>query len=89
MKVDDVSNIGGWTVTLRAGAVLEIFADSFIQTGGFHSFQLLVNATDEEQAFLRINGRDPRNPSLVYLEVLRIPSEEIVTIDSGLPFIAP
>lgn len=85
MKVDDASNINGWTITLRGGAVLEIFADSFIETGGFHSFCLLVNATDEEQAFLRINGRNPRNPSLVFLEVLRIPSEVIVTIDSGLP----
>jgi len=48
---------------------------------------LLVNASDEEQDFLSVQGRNPNNPSCVVLEVLRIRSEEIVAINSGLTFV--
>jgi hypothetical protein len=87
MEINDVVNIIGWSITLRDGAVLALFADSYSESEGFHSFGLLVNASDEEQDFLSVQGRNPNNPSCVVLEVLRIRSEEIVAINSGLTFV--
>jgi len=89
MEINHVEDVIGWSITLRNGAVLSLFADSYSESEGFHIFGLLVNATDEEQAFLKVEGRNPNNPSLVVLEVMRIRSEDVASISSELSVVDP
>ncbi|WP_123809669.1 hypothetical protein [Micromonospora globispora] len=51
-----------WIVTLRSGAVMELAADAYSEADGQLLFNVLVDATADEQDQMVIDWRIPNNP---------------------------
>ncbi len=69
-----------WVVTLHSGAVIEVAADAYRETDGHLTFNVLVDATAEEQDQMLIDWRVPRNPGRVGVVVARIPARDVASL---------
>jgi hypothetical protein len=71
-----------WLVTLHSGSVIELAADAYREADGYLLFNVLVEATPEEQAQMVIDLEFPNNP-LAGVLVARIPAVEVANIETS------
>ncbi|PWU44815.1 hypothetical protein DLJ46_23940 [Micromonospora globispora] len=69
-----------WIVTLRSGAVMELAADAYSEADGQLLFNVLVDATADEQDQMVIDWRIPNNPRRVGVVVAKVPTAEVAYI---------
>lgn len=71
-----------WRITLKSGQTLGLLADSYEEEGEHYVFNVLVNASEEEQSddHLVITARTPSNSERVLVAVAMIPVSEVEKI---------
>lgn len=74
-----------WQITLKSGNVLGLVADSYGRQGDFYVFDILVEATEEEQAndYLMITAETPSNPQQIMIAVASVPVADVKEIVTG------
>lgn len=74
-----------WRVTLKDGSVVGIWADSYGEGDGHVTFEILAEASLEEQADrnLTISGTTPSNPVRIMFVVARFPLAAVADIATG------
>jgi hypothetical protein len=73
-----------WQVVLKDGSVIGVWADSYGEAQGHYTFEILADASAEEQAddSLVISAETPSNPQRIMFTVARIPIELVANIFS-------
>lgn len=76
-----------WRVTLRTGAEMELWADSYSTepVDDHWEFGILADATPDEQQQIRIDGRTVPRSDRCNVIVARIPVSEVDSIEGGWP----
>ena len=74
-----------WLVTLNSGAEVELWADSHTTepVDGHWVFEVLADATPQEQRSVRIGGETTPPSNRCLLVVARIPVTEVRSIQGG------
>jgi len=80
--VEVVGGLTRWLVTLRSGAVIELWADGYHEVDGQHVFGVLADVPVEDQQGLRISGSAPTDPRRVIVTLSSIPSAEVDKVRS-------
>ncbi|GAA2995530.1 hypothetical protein GCM10020229_05090 [Kitasatospora albolonga] len=65
-----------WHVTLRSGALIELWADAYAMEKDAYVFSVLVRAAAAEQAELEVSARTPTDPDRIDIVVARLPRSE-------------
>ena len=69
-----------WLVTLHSGSVIELAADAYGEVDGHLLFNVLVDATQQEQSQMVVEWKVPNNPARVGVLVAKIPAAEVASI---------
>jgi hypothetical protein len=75
-----------WIVTLRSGGKIELAADGFREEDGYAVFDIIVDATPDEQAAVRVVGRSPIGGPRVFMMVAKIAMSDVDGIVGGWPW---
>jgi hypothetical protein len=72
-----------WTVELRDGATVEVWADGFQREGGHYTFSSLIDLDEGETLpdDALVMGASPTDPRRFILAVMRIPKEAVHLLD--------
>lgn len=75
MQIEGDPLPGPWEVVLNDGSVIGIWADAYGEVGDYYVFDVLADATADEQADpdLVITSENPSRPERVTVAVARIP----------------
>jgi hypothetical protein len=73
-----------WTVTLRDGGELEVWASSWSVRQGFHLFDTLSRVSAEEEKDLEVVSRAPSDPALVLVVAAKIPESLVLEVYSKM-----
>ena len=65
---------------MRSGAVIELAADAYGEADGWLLFNVLVDATADEQEQMMIDWRVPNNPQRVGVVVAKVPVAEVANV---------
>ena len=69
-----------WLVTLHSGSVIELAADSYSEVDDHLWFDVLVDASPEEQSEMIVTWRVPDSPERVAVLVAKIPATEVASV---------
>ncbi|MBD0692027.1 hypothetical protein [Streptomyces sp. CBMA123] len=72
-----------WHLTLRDGAVLELWADGYGIEDGAYEFSVLVRATEEEQGGAEVVARTPADPGRVMVAVARLATASVQDVHTA------
>ncbi|MFF2074261.1 hypothetical protein ACFVXG_05820 [Kitasatospora sp. NPDC058162] len=72
-----------WHLTLRDGALLELWADGYRVEDGAYEFSVLVRATAEEQAGAEVLARTPADPRRVMVAVARLATASVQDVHTA------
>jgi hypothetical protein len=68
---------------LRSGAEIELWADAYSVEGGNYVFNVLVDATPEEQLDVRVCAETVPPSERVFIAVAIVPEPEVAAIEGG------
>ncbi|WP_157746995.1 hypothetical protein [Micromonospora rifamycinica] len=73
-----------WSIELRSGSVIDLWADAFRMENGHYLFTVLVEASPDELREVEVTSRSP-SPSPGFVEVLaaRIPEADVARVESA------
>jgi hypothetical protein len=80
--VEHVTTLARWSLTLRDGSRIVIWADGYSEADDDLVFGALVDAPPEEQAALDVISRTPSNPARVVVALACFPRSAVETIRS-------
>jgi hypothetical protein len=80
--VEIVTDLTPWQVTLRSGAVVQLWADSYSEEDGHHTFGVLANVPPNARDGLQIAGETPSDPLRVVVALAQFASEDVVAVRS-------
>jgi hypothetical protein len=69
-----------WVITLHSGSVIEVAADGYGEADGYLWFNVLVDASPEEQSQMVITWQVPGVASRVGVLVTKIPAVEVANV---------
>lgn len=72
-----------WLVTLKDGFTIEVWADSYCEQQGEFRFESLVEASRDEQRYVRVTAASRRPGSKVLILIARIPAAIVSSITGG------
>jgi hypothetical protein len=78
--IELITDLDKWQVTLRTGAVIEVWADGYQEIGAHYVFGVLATTTDPPHDGMLITGRTPSDPSRVVIALSRIPIDAVADL---------
>jgi hypothetical protein len=80
--VDLMNELSGWTLTMRDGSSIQVWADSYEELEGSYVFGVLARVAPDDRVRLDIRAVTPSDPDGVVVTLARIPTELVEFIRS-------